>query len=48
MLHVIPDQNRGFFNKSPYREETLPLANRFRTSLGLMTGDPLPVPGDQG
>jgi len=40
-LHVTPAQGHGFFNRSPYREETLLFADRFLTSLGYIEGPPL-------
>ncbi len=47
-LHVTPDQGHGFFNRSPYREETLFLADRFLTSLGYLHGEPLDMPPATG
>lgn len=42
-LHVTPDQNHGFFNKPPYREETLLLAEQFLTSLGMLNSPSVEV-----
>lgn len=35
-LHITPDQGHGFFNESPYREETMAMADEFLVSLGLL------------
>ncbi|MCC6698791.1 MAG: alpha/beta hydrolase [Candidatus Hydrogenedentes bacterium] len=42
-LHVTPNQNHGFFNKPPYREDTLHLAEQFLASLGMLNNTPVEV-----
>ena len=37
-LHVTLGQNHGFFNKSPFLEDTLLLADQFLASLGMLQG----------
>lgn len=35
-IHVTPDQGHGFFNNSPYLEQTLAQADQFLVALGLL------------
>ena len=42
-LHVPPGQNHGYFNKPPYREDTLHLAEQFLASLGMLNNTSVEV-----
>ncbi len=37
-MYAAPGQRHGFFNRSPWKEDTLAAADKFLTSLGLLAG----------
>jgi hypothetical protein len=43
-LHIEPGQDHGFFNQAPWQTVTLHAADRFLARLGLLNGEPTPLP----